>query len=143
VGTVKVNDLLKIAVKRGASDLHLKVGSVPMLRLRGELTPAPGGSRLTEGDRTAAMPTALPSDVRDTCADNLEVDMAYGVAGLGRFRCNTFQHRGREQDAPHSRRDLAGYVAVRHADVRPVALPTLREEDYFDRGGPALGNECG
>ena len=50
MGSVKVNDLLKIAVKRGASDLHLKVGSVPMLRLRGELKPVPAGIRLTHGD---------------------------------------------------------------------------------------------
>ena len=94
MGTVNLNDLLKIAVKRGASDLHLKVGSVPMLRLRGELTPAPGGSRLTHADLMAAVSAVLPTDVRDTFADSREVDLAYSVAGLGRFRCNTFQQRG-------------------------------------------------
>ena len=94
MGTVNVNDLLKIAVKRGASDLHLKVGSVPMLRLRGELTPVPGGNRLTHDDLIAAMSAVLPTDVRDTFTENHEVDLAYSVAGLGRFRCNTFQQRG-------------------------------------------------
>ena len=92
--TVNLNDLLKIAVKRGASDLHLKVGSVPMLRLLGELTPAPGGSRLTHADLMAAVSAVLPTDVRDAFADIHEVDLAYSVAGLGRFRCNTFQQRG-------------------------------------------------
>ena len=92
--TVNLNDLLKIAVKRGASDLHLKVGSVPMLRLLGELTPAPGGSRLTHADLMAAVSAVLPTDVRDAFADSHEVDLAYSVAGLGRFRCNTFQQRG-------------------------------------------------
>jgi twitching motility protein PilT len=94
VGTVNVNDLLKIAVTRDASDLHLKVGSVPMLRLRGELTPVPGGDRLTHDDLMAAMSAVLPTAARDAFTDSREVDLAYSVAGLGRFRCNAFQQRG-------------------------------------------------
>jgi twitching motility protein PilT len=94
VGTVKINDLLKIAVTRGASDLHLKVGSVPMLRLNGELTPASEGARLTPDDMVATVDTVLPTGSRDAFADDHEVDLAYSVAGLGRFRCNMFQQRG-------------------------------------------------
>ena len=94
MGTVKVNDLLKIAVKRGASDLHLKVGSVPMLRLRGELKPVPAGIRLTHDDVMAAVSEVLPTGIRDSFVDNREVDVAYSVAGLGRFRCDAFYQRG-------------------------------------------------
>ena len=89
-----VNDLLKIAVQRGASDLHLKVGSFPMLRLRGELTPALEDHRLDHDEIMAIAAAALPTGVRDKFNDNHEVDLAYSVAGLGRFRCNTFQQRG-------------------------------------------------
>ena len=94
MGTINVNDLLKLAVERGASDLHLKVGSFPMLRLFGELTPASADHRVDHDDMMAAVAAVLPTDVRDTFADTHEVDLAYSVAGLGRFRCNTFQQRG-------------------------------------------------
>src|SRR5215831_5978009 len=48
-----VNDLLKIAVESGASDLHLKVGSLPMMRVRGSLTPASEERRLDHADMEA------------------------------------------------------------------------------------------
>src|ERR687895_201656 len=48
-----VNDLLKIACENGASDLHLKVGSYPMMRLRGSLTPASEEKRLEHDDMVA------------------------------------------------------------------------------------------
>jgi len=89
-----VNDLLKIAVERGASDLHLKVGSYPMLRLRGALTPATEDHRLDHEEMMAFAAAVLPTGMREKFKDNHEVDLAYSVAGLGRFRCNTFQQRG-------------------------------------------------
>lgn len=92
--TVRINDLLTLAVKRDASDLHLKVGSVPMLRVRGELTPASTDVRLTHDDMTAAMTAVVPPRTLDTFGDSHELDLAYSVPGLGRFRCNAFQQRG-------------------------------------------------
>ena len=89
-----VNDLLKIAVERGASDLHLKVGSYPMLRVRGSLVPAISDRRLDHEDIVAMAATVLPTTHRERFKDNHEVDLAYSVAGLGRFRCNAFQQRG-------------------------------------------------
>ena len=89
-----VNELLKIAVERGASDLHLKVGSFPMLRLRGGLTQATDDHRLDHEEMLAMVAAVLPTGVREKFQDNHEVDLAYSVAGLGRFRCNTFQQRG-------------------------------------------------
>ena len=89
-----VNELLKIAVERGASDLHLKVGSYPMLRVSGALTPAIEDRRLDHDDMVAATAAVLPTSHREKFKDNHEVDLAYSVAGLGRFRCNAFQQRG-------------------------------------------------
>ena len=83
-----------MAVERGASDLHLKVGSFPMLRLRGELTPASGDYRLDSDDIQAIVAAVLPTGLLDRFKNNHEVDLAYSVPGLGRFRCNTFQQRG-------------------------------------------------
>jgi twitching motility protein PilT len=89
-----VNDLLKIAVDNGASDLHLKVGSYPMMRVRGSLTPAAEDRRLEHEDLVAVAAAVLPTAHREKFKDNHEVDLAYSVAGLGRFRCNAFQQRG-------------------------------------------------
>jgi twitching motility protein PilT len=90
-----INDLLKIAVSSGASDLHLKVGSYPMMRLNGTLVVASEEKRLDRPD-TEAMASALfmdPQHVEKFRASQ-EVDLAYSVPGLGRFRCNVFQQRG-------------------------------------------------
>src|SRR5262245_12273482 len=89
-----VNDLLKIAVESGASDLHLKVGSYPMLRVRGALVPALSDKRLDHDDMVAMAAAVLPATYREKFKEQHEVDLAYSVSGLGRFRCNAFQQRG-------------------------------------------------
>ena len=89
-----VNDLLKIAVESGASDLHLKAGSYPMMRVRGTLVPATEDKRLDHDDMVSIAAAVLPTGHREKFKENREVDLAYSVAGLGRFRCNTFQQRG-------------------------------------------------
>ena len=89
-----VNDLLKIAVEAGASDLHLKAGSYPMMRVRGTLTPVVEDRRLEHDDLVAMAAAVLPTAQREKLKENHEVDLAYSIAGLGRFRCNAFQQRG-------------------------------------------------
>src|SRR5947208_2757338 len=89
-----VNDLLKIAVESGASDLHLKVGSVPMMRVRGTLIPATEEKRLDHEDVVAMGAAIMSTSQREKFKDAQEVDLAYSIPGLGRFRCNVFQQRG-------------------------------------------------
>jgi twitching motility protein PilT len=89
-----VNDLLKIAVDNGASDLHLKVGSYPMMRVGGLLVPATEEKRLDHEDVVAMSAAVMSTAQRQKFKDSQEVDLAYSVAGLGRFRCNVFQQRG-------------------------------------------------
>src|SRR5438270_5648147 len=89
-----VNDLLKIAVERGASDLHIKVGSYPMMRVRGELIPATEEKRLDHDDVVAISAAIMSTAQRQKYKEAQEIDLAYSIAGLGRFRCNIFQQRG-------------------------------------------------
>jgi twitching motility protein PilT len=89
-----VNDLLTIAVDHGASDLHLKVGSYPMIRVRGDLIPATEDKRLDHEDLVAMSAAVMSTAQRQKFKDAQEVDLAYSVPGLGRFRCNVFQQRG-------------------------------------------------
>jgi twitching motility protein PilT len=76
-----VNDLLKIAVESGASDLHLKVGSYPMMRVRGALTPATEEKRLDHEDMQAVAAAVLPTGHREKLSTHHEVDLAYSIAG--------------------------------------------------------------
>ena len=89
-----VNDLLKIAVDNGASDLHLKVGTFPMMRVRGALVPASTEKRLGHEDVVAIGAAIMSTTQRQKFKESQEVDLAYSVPGLGRFRCNIFQQRG-------------------------------------------------
>src|SRR5262245_11914727 len=89
-----VNDLLKIAVDNGASDLHIKVGSYPMMRVRGQLAAASEDKRLDHEDVVAISAAVMSTAQRQKFKEAQEVDLAYSVPGLGRFRCNVFQQRG-------------------------------------------------
>ncbi len=89
-----INDLLKIATHRGASDLHLKVGSYPVLRINGKLTPLTELKRLMQEDTIAMAFSLMNARQKQKFKENLEIDIAYSVPGLGRFRCNIFQQRG-------------------------------------------------
>src|SRR6266436_2279885 len=89
-----VNDLLKVAVESGASDLHLKVGTFPMMRVRGTLVPASDEKKLDHEDVIAMSAAIMSTTQRQKFKESQEVDLAYSVPGLGRFRCNIFQQRG-------------------------------------------------
>ena len=89
-----LNELLKIAVASGASDLHLKVGSYPMMRINGVLVVASEIKRLERGDTEAIASVLFSPDHLEKFRKHQEVDLAHSVPGLGRFRCNVFQQRG-------------------------------------------------
>src|SRR5688500_8013809 len=90
---MQLNDLLHAAVTAGASDLHLKVGSYPLMRVNGTLTVITEQKRLDRTDTEAYANAVLTPELRERFQASQEVDLAYSVAGLGRFRCNIFQQR--------------------------------------------------
>jgi twitching motility protein PilT len=89
-----INSLLRRAVEIGASDLHLKVGSYPMARVHGHLKPVTDDQKLNHDDLVEMAASVMPAAHRERFKDAQEVDLAYSVPGLGRFRCNVFQQRG-------------------------------------------------
>lgn len=90
----KIDDLLRIATGHTASDLHLKVGAFPVMRVGGELRPIADAPRLKAED-TLDMAFAIMSNrQKQRFKEVSEVDIGYGVPGLGRFRANIFQQRG-------------------------------------------------
>ncbi|MEP6945687.1 MAG: type IV pilus twitching motility protein PilT [Acidobacteriota bacterium] len=91
--STRIDDLLRMAMSFGASDLHLRAGSFPVIRVTGELKPLSGVSRLTQ-DETLEMAFSMMSNrQKQHFKDAYEVDIGYGVSGLGRFRINIFQQR--------------------------------------------------
>ena len=89
----RIDDLLRMAMSFGASDLHLRAGSYPVIRVTGELKPLSGVTRLTQ-DETLEMAFSMMSNrQKQHFKEAYEVDIGYGVPGLGRFRVNIFQQR--------------------------------------------------
>lgn len=85
--------LLELAITKDASDLHLKVGSPPYLRIDGELIPQLD-YRLTDDQTEAFLNEILNERQKAIFAQRNEIDLAYSVKGLGRFRTNVFRQRG-------------------------------------------------
>ncbi len=91
---MQLKDLLKIAVERKASDLHLKVGSPPVLRIDERLIPLVDQPRLTPNDTISMAFSMMNNMQKEKFKEHSELDMAYSLTGLGRFRANVFQQRG-------------------------------------------------
>jgi twitching motility protein PilT len=91
---MELNDILSVALKARASDIHLKAGLPPIFRIDGALRPLPKAPRIGP-DLTEKIAHDIMSErQRQRFAEVHEVDLAYGVPGLGRFRVNTFSQRG-------------------------------------------------
>jgi len=91
---IKIDDLLVTATAHFASDLHLKVGSFPIVRIGGELYPIADAPRLSPEDTLEMAFSMMSNRQKQKLKDISEVDIAYSVKGLGRFRANIFQQRG-------------------------------------------------
>jgi len=91
---MELNDILKIALKGGASDIHLKSGLPPMFRVDGALVPLKNGERLTPDYLQKIAASIMNPLQKQRYEQARECDLAYGIPGLGRFRVNCFQQRG-------------------------------------------------
>lgn len=128
---MNIDDLLKIAVERSASDLHLKVGNHPVLRINGILNPMVELKRLMQEDTIAMSFAIMNAHQKEKFKEVHELDMAYSVPGLGRFRCNVFQQRGA----------VGMVLRIIPTQVKPIAelnLPLVLEKIADERRGLVL-----
>ena len=88
-----LEDLLRSTVELDGSDLHVTAGSSPQVRVHGELR-ALDLPRLVAGDTRELAFSALSDGQRRQFEDARELDCAFGVRGVGRFRCNVFRQSG-------------------------------------------------
>src|SRR5437879_13305554 len=91
---ISIDDLLRRAVENKSSDLHLKVGNHPYLRVDGLLAPLSDVARITSEEMLSMAFSMMTNSQKQKFKETAGLDMAYGVAGLGRFRVNVFQQRG-------------------------------------------------
>jgi twitching motility protein PilT len=126
-----INDLLKIATDRGASDLHLKVGSHPVIRVSGKLIPLTDQKRMMQEDTIAMAFSIMSARQKQKFKDAFEIDMAYSVPGLGRFRVNVFQQRGTVGL-------VLRVIPVRILTIKELLLPQVLEQIAAERRGLVL-----
>src|SRR3974390_2725662 len=89
-----LDEILTIAAKAKGSDIHIKTGLPPIVRIDGRLHPIPNTQRLSP-DVVMDMCQAMMNDrQRRLFEENSEVDLAYAVPGLGRFRVSAYRQRG-------------------------------------------------
>lgn len=91
---MELNEILSVGLKSSASDIHLKAGLPPIYRIDGTLRPLPKAPRIGP-EMTEQISRQIMNDLqKERFEKTREVDLAYGVPGLGRFRVNVFSQRG-------------------------------------------------
>lgn len=91
---MELHDVLNAAVKEKASDVHLKAGLPPILRIYGTLAPVKNQGRLTPDDVAKIAMRLMNDHQKEVFKEAHQIDTSYSVPGLGRFRINIFQQRG-------------------------------------------------
>ena len=91
---MELNDILTVAVKAKGSDVHIKAGLQPVVRIDGKLRPIPNAPRVTaEAIREVAF-SLMSERQKKIFEENYEVDLSYGIPGLSRFRASVYSQRG-------------------------------------------------
>src|SRR5215208_4664104 len=88
-----LEDLITLLVREEGSDLHIKVGSPPVTRIRGLLSPVEGYRVLDRPDTEAFIEEIIPENLVGEFEQVGEADFSYDTE-LGRFRVNAFRQRG-------------------------------------------------
>ncbi len=94
MGVVIVDEILKAALKVGASDIHLKAKKKPVFRINGKLIKLNEGPSISPREIEEIANRMMNPQQKDTFEKYREVDLAYSIEGVSRFRVNIFQQRG-------------------------------------------------
>src|SRR5207253_773443 len=119
------------ALRGGASDIHLKAGLPPMFRVDGSLVPLKDARRLPP-EEISRMAFGIMNDYqKEKFKAQNELDLAYGVPGLGRFRVNAFQQRG-------TIGVVLRVIPFKIATIEQLLLPKVREKVAGEQRGLIL-----
>ena len=126
--SVDINSVLEEAVKKNASDVHIKAGSYPIVRIHGNLSEMKDEKKLTPEDAEYIVGVVLNESQRELFRKTSDIDIAYSVPGLGRFRCNCYVQRGTSAA-------VFRFIPPKIMDIEQLSLPVvLREISLEPRG---------
>ena len=128
---VNIDEMLRVMVEKEASDLHLRVPSPPTIRVDGHLMPLDGFSGLTPQDVADALTSITTEPQRDTFHEELELDLAYSIHGVARFRVNASLQRGTINLAFRQ-------IPVRIPTIDELGLPDVCKTLVLNRKGLVL-----
>jgi len=128
---MNIDELLKVAIENDASDLHLKAGNYPNIRIHGTLKPMTNFPKLTPKD-TQTLSEQITNDYqREKVKNELDLDLAYNVSEFGRFRGSVFYQRG----------TIAIVLRVIPLEIKPIRellLPEVIEGASLEQRGLVL-----
>ena len=115
---MELTEILGMALKARASDIHIKPGLPPVYRIDGSLRPHPKLPRLTPDQTTAFADEVMNETQQMRFREVHEIDLSYGVPGLGRFRVNVFTQRG-------SVSMVLRFIPFEIKDIEELQLPSI------------------
>ncbi len=126
-----IDELLKIAIESDASDLHLKAGNFPIIRVHGKLKLLTSFPRLTVKD-TFDLADQITNDYqKDLLEKEMDLDLAYSVAGFGRFRGSVYHQRG-------SVAIVLRVIPLEVKTIKELLLPEILEKTALEQRGLVL-----
>jgi twitching motility protein PilT len=127
-----VEGALRELVKRGGSDLHLKVSSAALYRVNGELSSGSDGEPLTAEDTEGALRALLSDDAKlAEFTQEHEVDFSFEIKGVARYRINAFRQRGVVSMACRA-------IPHRISTIEELSLPSVVSELAEEERGIVL-----
>jgi twitching motility protein PilT len=126
-----IDEFLKIAIERDASDVHLKAGNYPMIRVHGTLTSLTGFPRLTLQDTEDLGSQMMTDHQKVRLQEDMDIDLAYSLPGFGRFRGSIFHQRG-------SLAIALRIIPLEVKTIRQLLLPEVLEKIAFSQRGLVL-----
>lgn len=120
--TMKLEEILKLAVEKSASDVHLKAGMTPIIRRHGSLRPLATEIAPLTGEGIEEMAISILNEEQKVhYAQFKEVDVGYGVPGVGRFRISIFKQRG-------TTRMVLRHIPHKVPNLKDLKLPALLDK---------------
>lgn len=123
-----IDELLKIAIESDASDLHIKAGNYPIIRIHGRLKPLTNFPRLSPNNTDELANQIITDYQKEELKRDLDLDLAYSLPGFGRFRGSVFHQRG-------SLAIVLRIIPLEVKQIKELFLPEILEKISSEQRG--------
>jgi len=126
-----IDELLKIAIESDASDLHIKAGNYPLIRVHGKLQALANFPRLSNENSRELVDQITNDFQKEALKKEMDLDLAYSLAGFGRLRGSIYQQRG-------SMAIVLRIIPLEVMTIRELLLPEILETISMEQRGLVL-----